>query len=102
MMFLFDGWPSVVFSGWPELTYGTFPGTVQAINYNISENGKYRILVEESGEKPWPEEVRLGSGARGVALLNRVPVWYELWRQLNGFPPDYYSTTTSKKNEKSY
>lgn len=100
MMFLFDGWPAVVFSGWPELTYGTFPGTVQAINYNISDNGKYRILVAESSEKPWPEEVRLGSGARGVALLNRVPVWYELWRQLNGFPPDYYNETTLEKNEK--
>jgi adhesin transport system membrane fusion protein len=48
MMFLFDGWPSVVFSGWPALSYGTFPGTVQAIDYNISPNGKYRVLVEES------------------------------------------------------
>ena len=101
MMFLFDGWPSVVFSGWPELSYGTFPGTVQAINYSISENGKYRILVQESPEKPWPNEVRMGSGARGIALLNRVPIWYELWRQLNGFPPDYYSTQTSVKNEKT-
>jgi hypothetical protein len=22
-------------------------------------------------------------------MLNNVPIWYELWRQLNGFPPDY-------------
>ena len=101
VMFLFDGWPSIVFSGWPQLTYGTFPGKVQAIDYNISPNGKYRILVEESEKKPWPDEVRIGSGARGVALLNRVPVWYELWRQLNGFPPDYYTYEQSaKKNDK--
>lgn len=91
MMFLFDGWPSIVFSGWPELTYGTFPGTVRAIDFNISENGKYRILVEESNDKKWPDDIRIGSGARGFALLKRVPIWYELWRQLNGFPPDYYT-----------
>lgn len=101
MMFLFDGWPSIVFSGWPQLSYGTFPGKVQAIDYNISKNGKYRILVEESDIKPWPDEVRIGSGARGVALLNRVPVWYELWRQLNGFPPDYYTGMQEKTDEKS-
>jgi membrane fusion protein, adhesin transport system len=101
MMFLFDGWPSIVFSGWPQLTYGTFPGTVQAIDYSISNNGKYRILVEESDSKPWPDEVRIGSGARGVALLNTVPVWYELWRQLNGFPPDYYTGMQVKTDEKN-
>lgn len=100
MMFLFDGWPSIVFSGWPQLSYGTFPGKVQAIDYNISKNGKYRILVEESDSKPWPDEVRIGSGARGVALLNSVPVWYELWRQLNGFPPDYYTSMQKKTDEK--
>ena len=100
VMFLFDGWPSIVFTGWPELTYGTFPGTVQAVDYNISPNGKYRVLVQESAKKEWPSEVRIGSGARGVALLNRVPIWYELWRQLNGFPPDYYLNNATKKDEK--
>lgn len=97
VMFLFDGWPAVVFSGWPQLSYGTFPGIVNAIDYNISSNGKYRLLVVESEEKPWPAEVRLGSGARGIALLNNVPVWYELWRQLNGFPPDYYKTDRARQ-----
>jgi len=33
----------------------------------------------------------MGSGADGIALLNDVPVWYEIWRQLNGFPADYYT-----------
>jgi len=23
--------------------------------------------------------------------LNDVPVWYEIWRQINGFPPEYYT-----------
>lgn len=97
--FLFDGWPTVVFSGWPQLTYGTFGGRVQAVDNHISENGKYRVLVAETSEEKWPDELRLGSGAQGIALLNTVPVWYEIWRQLNGFPPDYYKTdyVTNKK-----
>ena len=31
-----------------------------------------------------------GGGANGIALLNNVPLWYEIWRLLNGFPPDLY------------
>ncbi len=90
-MILFDGWPAVVFSGWPNLSYGTFPGTVIAVDFDISENGLYRVLVAETESKPWPEQLKAGSGARGIMLLKDVPVWYELWRQLNGFPPDYYT-----------
>jgi hypothetical protein len=32
----------------------------------------------------------MGTGANGLSLLNDVPVWYELWRNINSFPPDYY------------
>ena len=89
--FLFDGWPSIVFAGWPEATYGTFPGEVVAIDQVISDNGMYRVVVApHSSSDPWPEALRAGGGARGIALLHRVPVWYEVWRQLNGFPPDFY------------
>jgi len=88
--FLFDGWPAFVFSGWPDMSFGTYAGNVRAIERNISNNGKYRILVAEDESKPWPEALRIGSGARGIALLKRVPVFYELWRRLNGFPPDFY------------
>jgi hypothetical protein len=24
---------------------------------------------------------------QGWVILDSVPVWYEIWRQLNGFPP---------------
>mgnify|MGYP001423425278 FL=1 len=89
--FMFDGWPSIVFSGWPNLSYGTFGGKVVAIDNFISENGKYRMLVApDKSDVPWPEALRVGSGANGIALLRDVPIWYELWRNLNGFPPDYY------------
>jgi len=89
--FLFDGWPAIVFSGWPGLSYGTFVGEIAAVDNIIDDKGRYRVLVKPSAESnPWPAELRPGSGAEGVVLLNRVSVWYELWRQLNAFPPDYY------------
>ncbi len=92
--FIFDGWPAFVFSGWPGLSFGTYHGHVMAIENNISKNGKYRILVRSHEDKPWPKALRVGSGAQGIALLNNVPIWYELWRQLNGFPPDFYDEDT--------
>jgi len=90
--FLFDGWPAIVFSGWPGFSFGTFTGKIFAIDNIPNNKGEYRILVAPDEEKgpEWPVALRPGGGARGIALLNNVPLWYELWRQLNGFPPDYY------------
>ena len=88
---MFDGWPSIVFSGWPIISYGTFSGEVVAIDRIISKKGKYRVLVAPAGEEgDWPDALRVGSGANGLALLQNVPIWYEIWRQINGFPPNYY------------
>lgn len=100
--FIFDGWPAFVFSGWPGQSFGTFQGTVAAIDNDISTNGRYRILVspQENDAPEWPRALRPGSGARGIALLNNVPVWYEIWRQLNGFPPDFYGPDKEDKNLK--
>ncbi len=87
----FDGWPAIIFSGWPNVSYGTYGGTVVAIETFISENGKYRILLApDPDDHPWPKDLRVGSGANTIALLEDVPIWFELWRQLNGFPPNYY------------
>lgn len=87
----FDGWPSIVFSGWPNTSFGTFGGLVFAVENDISPNGKYRVLIEpDPEEEAWPALLRVGSGVRGFALLQDVPLWYELWRQLNGFPPNFY------------
>jgi adhesin transport system membrane fusion protein len=87
---IFDGWPTIVFTGWPNMSYGTFGGKIVAVDNFISENGKYRILVAQSTDAPWPKQLKVGSGVRGMALLNEVPIWYELWRNLNGFPSDFY------------
>ena len=51
-----------------------------------------------SPSEEWPENLRAGTGARGIALLNTVPVWYEMWRQLNAFPPDYYEPILTQES----
>ncbi|MEZ4795765.1 MAG: biotin/lipoyl-binding protein [Flavobacteriaceae bacterium] len=97
----FDGWPAIVFSGWPNVSYGTYGGVVVAIENFISENGKYRVLLAPDKEdNDWPEAVRVGSGAKTMALLEDVPIWFELWRQLNGFPPNYYQPDNTQSSKK--
>ena len=102
--FLFDGFPAIVFSGWPNASYGTFGGEVVAVERNTSQDGKFRVLIkEDASEKPWPKQLQVGAGAQGIALLKDVPIWYELWRNINGFPADYYKpqqkTTDTKVNK---
>jgi multidrug resistance efflux pump len=88
---LFDGFPAIVFSGWPQASYGTFGGVVAAVESNVSSNGQFRILIkEDTADKRWPDLLMMGTGALGIALLKDVPIWYELWRNINGFPPEYY------------
>ncbi len=99
--FMFDGFPAIVFSGWPDNSYGTFGGNIVAIENSIGKNGLFRVLVaEDKTDKPWSEQLKIGSGAQGIALLKDVPIWYELWRNINGFPPDFYKNEEPKS--KSY
>jgi len=94
----FDGWPALVFSGWPSANVGTFGGLVQVIDKVADEKGNFRILVtQDPNDVPWPELIRAGGGVYGWAMLNRVPVWYELWRQFNAFPPDFMEQAKSDK-----
>jgi multidrug efflux pump subunit AcrA (membrane-fusion protein) len=87
----FDGWPALQFSGWPSVSVGTFGGTVEVIDYVSSQPGEFRILVTpDKTDEQWPKQLRVGSGTRGWVMLDNVPVWYEIWRQLNGFPPSIY------------
>ena len=98
--FLFDGFPAIVFSGWPNASYGTFGGIIVAVERNISQDGKFRILIKEDpSDKPWPYQLQVGAGAQGIALLKDVPIWYELWRNINGFPADYYKPQQPAANK---
>ncbi len=92
----FDGWPAIVFSGWPNTSVGTYGGVIYAIDNFISTNGLYRILVQPDPEDHlWPTDLRAGAGTDNMLLLKDVPIWYEIWRKINGFPPDYYKAQTA-------
>jgi adhesin transport system membrane fusion protein len=92
----FDGWPAIVFSGWPNTSYGTYGGKVFAIDNFVSSNGYYRVLVApDEDDHKWPSALRVGAGSKSMVLLKDVPIWYELWRVVNGFPPDYYKPVES-------
>jgi len=87
----FEGWPAVQFSGWPSVAVGTFGGRVITVDQSAQIDGRFRVLIAE--EKldgyGWPEEryVRFGAAVQAWVLLETVPVGYEIWRQLNNFPP---------------
>ncbi len=97
----FDGWPAIFFSGWPNAAYGTFGGEIVAVERSVNKNGKFRVLIapDKDSEHIWPKNLRAGAGANAFALLNDVPIWFEIWRQLNGFPPNYYTPETRKVNK---
>ncbi|HET8830100.1 MAG TPA: biotin/lipoyl-binding protein [Pelobium sp.] len=98
----FDGFPAIIFSGWPDASYGIFEGEIMAIDRSILPNGNFRVWVKPEEEKAWPDNLRFGTGAKTITLLNDVPLFYELWRQINGFPPEFYTpktATTKEKNE---
>jgi multidrug resistance efflux pump len=88
---VFEGWPFVQFSGWPSVAVGTFAGKVAAVDATISPNGSFRVLVKKPEKESWPDKqfLRMGARVKGWVLLNEVPVIYEIWRQLNSFPPIY-------------
>lgn len=101
----FEGWPSVQFSGWPSVAVGTFAGRVSAIDRVSSSGGKYRLLISQtspvpSKDEPWPPQLRQGSGVYGRVILRSVPLWYEIWRQLNGFPPSLEKEPTTESKGK--
>jgi multidrug resistance efflux pump len=102
---MFDGWPAIQFSGWPSVSVGTFGGQVEVIDFVNSNPGEFRILViPDKTEEAWPIQVRMGSGTKGWVMLNDVPIWFEIWRQLNGFPASLYEEPEDPLHEtkKSY
>ncbi len=85
---IFDGWPALQFTGWPSVSVGTFGGRIAVVDQLDAKGGKFRVLVvPDSAQEAWPAQLRMGSPVHGWALLDTVPIWFEVWRQLNGFPP---------------
>jgi hypothetical protein len=96
----FEGWPALQVIGWPSIAVGTFGGEVVVVDPTDNGKGKFRALIApkpdvvtrgngETQVRHWPDErwLRQGVRANGWVLLQQVPLWYELWRQMNGFPP---------------
>ncbi len=97
----FDGFPALQFSGWPSISVGSFGGIVEVIDVLNTNPGQFRILLKpDIKDIAWPKQIRVGSGTKSWVMLDNVPVWYELWRQLNGFPPSLYAEPKYDKTEK--
>jgi glutaredoxin len=95
----FEGWPAIQFVGWPSVAVGTFGGEVVFIDPADDGKGKFRVVVAPKPDiltrdgsehrEDWPSNryLRQGVRANGWILLSQVPLWKEIWRQINGFPP---------------
>jgi multidrug efflux pump subunit AcrA (membrane-fusion protein) len=89
---LFYGIPAIPLPAWPGLMAGTFGGVIKVVDQVDDGKGNFRFwVVPDPEDRPWPEQahVRQGTKVMGWVILNRVPLWYELWRRFNLFPPDY-------------
>ncbi len=96
----FEGWPGIQFVGWPSIAVNTFGGVVAVVDSTDNGKGQFRILVRpDPSDKQWPSDrfLRQGVLTNGLVMLERVPLWFELWRQLNGFPPVMDVKPTKKK-----
>ena len=95
----FEGWPAAQFSGWPSVAIGTFGGTVALVDPTDDGAGKFRVvIVPDDNDEPGPDYPYLRQGVRvhGWVLLDQVPLGYEMWRRMNGFPPSLKSKAQSK------
>ncbi len=103
----FEGWPAVQFVGWPSVAVGTFGGKVNRVFPTDDGKGNFRVLVTPDNhfpsEKGWPDGryLRQGVRANGWVLLRQVPLGYEIWRQLNGFPPVVSDSEPTKSDNKA-
>jgi len=96
----FEGWPGIQLAGWPSIAVNTFGGQVAVVDSTDNGKGKFRILVRpDPGDDPWPSDrfLRQGVRTKGLVMLEQVPLWFEFWRQLNGFPPVVDAEQPKKK-----
>ncbi|MEO0651804.1 MAG: hypothetical protein AAFZ65_14105, partial [Planctomycetota bacterium] len=86
----FEGTPAVQFVGWPSVAVGTYGGVVASVDAHGNQAGMFRVLVSpDPDDPPWPTnpQIRQGTRANGWLLLDEVSLGYEIWRNLNAFPP---------------
>ncbi len=87
----FEGWPALQFSGFPSAAVGTYGGLVSFVDPAATDHrGRVRVLVvPDARDQPWPNPALLRQQVRAKSwfLLDTVPLGWEVWRRLNGFPP---------------
>lgn len=83
----FEGWPAIQFSGWPSLAVNTFQGKIRVINPVSNGMGAFRLLIIPNEKWPGTNYLRQGVRVHAWVQLKMVPIWFELWRRFNGFPP---------------
>ena len=93
----FHGWPVLHIPGWPIIRFGTFGGIIQKVDPILHEKGNYYAYIVEDPKEPWPsqEQLRVGTNSTVWVALSNVPIWYQLWRLMNAFPP--HMVTPEKK-----
>lgn len=98
----FYGWPTINIPGWPAIRYGTFEGVVERVDPVKHEDGFYYAFVVETENEKWPSSDVLRPGSRATVWirLSIVPIWYEIWRKLNGFPPNMVDPMVEKNGKK--
>ena len=86
---VFEGWPALQVVGLPGTNRGTFDAVVAFVDAAGDAKGRFRVVLVPAPGAIWPDAERLRQGvrAKGFLLLGSVSVGYELWRQINGFPP---------------
>lgn len=112
---MFDGFPAIPFTAFPWSAVGTYGGMVTVVDAHDDGSGRYRVFVkpdQTSGNLPWPKSqeneanypLRPGTQVQGWIMMDRpVPLYWEVWRRLNAFPPvPFDSKTGASKGEKEH
>lgn len=96
---MFYGWPALQISGWPKIRFGTFSGVIERVEPISYEKGfYYAYIIDDEREDPWPKDniLRVGTQATVWVRLKTVPLWYEVWRQINALPPKMQTPNKGK------
>jgi hypothetical protein len=60
------------------MSYGTFEAELLLKNSLVIMEIQ-STYCPDPNEDPWPKQLSIGSGAQTIALLNTVPVWFEIY-----------------------
>src|SRR5690606_34599958 len=75
----------------PSAAVGTYGGLVSFVDPAATDSrGRVRVLVvPDARDQQWPNPALLRQQGRAKSwfLLDTVPLGWEVWRRLNGFPP---------------